>query len=110
MTSNLARAGMALLLSTVCFAKSGSIARGGLGFLYSDNNSFSNPGNFGESSGFAVDAKYTTANSGASVGATASAVYGTGSLGIGAYDIRSGSNLTNTGAFSDVAGGGIGIV
>ncbi|MBI1861593.1 MAG: hypothetical protein HYR96_11815 [Deltaproteobacteria bacterium] len=109
MTAIVARAMMALLISTVCFAKSGMIERGGLGFIYTDNNSFANPANFGEVKGFSIDGKYTTANSNASLGATASAVYGTGSFGIGAYDNRSGSSLTSTGFFSDSAGVGLGV-
>lgn len=110
MTPILSRSMMVLFLSTVCLAKGpGSLDRGGMGFLYADNNSFSNSSLFGARSGFAVDAHYDSANSNSLRGATASAVYGNGMVGIGAFDNRSGSDLTSSGSFNDVAGVGAGL-
>ncbi len=109
--SGIARVVILAVIPCVCFAKSsGTIERGGLGFLFSDHNSFSNPGHFAATRGFALDAGYDTATSadGLTMGASTSMVYGSGNFGFGAFGNRSGSSLTTTGSFNDFAGAGLG--
>lgn len=109
MSVMLTRVFLVSLFSVVALAKSsGSINRGGLGFLFTDNNSFSNPGNFGKNKAFAFDAKYDTSGGGSVKGATTSMVYGSGMVGIGAFATRSGSNLTTVDSYNDNAGVGLG--
>lgn len=109
MNCNFRRLILTLLVCSVGFAKgSGSIERGGFGFLFSDNNNFANPGLFGGSKAFAFDAKYDTASGGSVKGITTSAVYGSGLIGIGAYGNRTGTNLSASGAYDDIAGVGMG--
>src|SRR3989338_7425988 len=110
MGANLSVAILFILLSGSCFAKgAGPIERGGLGFLFSDNNNFVNPGLFGSSRAFAMDAKYDTASNGITKGVSTSAVFGSGAVGIGAFGSRSGSNLSTSGSYADTAGVGLGL-
>ncbi len=91
-------------------AASSTINRGGLGFLFPDNNSFSNPGQFADSRGFAVEGVYgrTTATT-PTQSLTPSMVFGNGSFGMGAYGSRSGTELLTTAGVTDTIGAGLGI-
>lgn len=73
--------------------KSTKILRGGLGFLFPDHNSFSNPGQFPLSYGMAIETGYTRANGSSDQALTPSFVYGNGKVGLGAFYSRSGTDL-----------------
>lgn len=110
MTSNILRVFLGLSLCGLCVAKSsGPIQRGGIGFLYSDNNNFTNPGLFGGARAFSMDAKFDTVSTGTAKSVSTSVVYGTGAVGIGAFGQRAGSNLTTSGGYTDTAGVGLGL-
>jgi hypothetical protein len=99
-----------VLISSPALGKGAeSISRGGLGFLFSDHNSFQNPSRFASASVFAWDAKYDTSNRGTVKGVTTSAVFGTGAVGVGAYGSRNGTNLSTSGSYDDTAGAGMGL-
>jgi hypothetical protein len=97
-----------------CFAssayadKSTKIIRGGLGFLYPDHNSFSNPGQFPLSYGMAVEAGYGRTNGSSSQTLTPSFVYGNGKVGVGGFYSRGGTDLLGSSASSSV-GFGLGV-
>jgi hypothetical protein len=86
----------------------GSIQRGGLGFLFPDNNSFVNPGQFVNGHATAVEALYSRQNvSGTSQDATPSIVYGNGTFGLGVYGSRDAVTLLGT-PTTDTIGAGLG--
>lgn len=89
--------------------KSTKIIRGGLGFLFPDHNSFSNPGQFPLGYGSAFEAGYQRANgANPQQAVTPSFVYGNGKVGLGAFYSRGGTSLTNSTA-SDSVGVGAGV-
>ncbi len=87
--------------------KSTKIIRGGLGFLFPDNNSFANPGQFPLSYGMAFETGYTKVNGSSNQALTPSFVYGNGQLGLGAFYSRSGTDLGSNATSSVGAGVGM---
>lgn len=87
--------------------KSTKIIRGGLGFLFPDNNSFVNPGQFPLSYGMAIEAGYGRVNGTSDQSLTPSFVYGNGQLGLGVSYSRSGTDLGSTSTSSLGAGLGM---
>jgi hypothetical protein len=86
----------------------GAVMRGGLGFLFPDNNSFANPGQFVDSHATAVEGLYSRSNvDGAAQTATPSIVYGNGSIGLGAYGSRQAVTLLGT-PTTDTVGAAVG--
>lgn len=86
----------------------GNIQRGGLGFLFPDNNALVNPGQWSDSRGMAVEAFYgRTTATGGNQSLTPSFVYGNGSMGFGAYATRVGADLTAP--LADTVGAGLGV-
>jgi hypothetical protein len=85
------------------------ILRGGLGFLFPDHNSFSNPGQFSISHGMAMEADYSREDSTQLQNLTPSLVYGNGKVGLGAFGSRTGTNLTAKNGSLDVIGAGAGV-
>lgn len=88
--------------------KSTKIIRGGLGFLYPDHNSFTNPGQFPLSYGMAFEAGYTRVNASTTQALTPSLVYGNGKVGLGAFYQRAGAGLTGAGS-TNAVGAGFGV-
>lgn len=89
-------------------AGGGAIQRGGIGFLFPDNNSFVNPGQFVDSMGSAFEARYTRTNvDGTNQTATPSLVYGNGTMGLGVYGSRSAVALLGS-PTTDSVGAGLG--
>lgn len=85
------------------------INRGGLGFLFPDNNSFVNPGQFADSHGMAVEGFYSRSNlTGAGHSISPSFVYGNGMMGVGVYGTRTGTDLLGAGN-TDTVGAGLGV-
>lgn len=83
----------------------GMIMRGGLGFIFVDNNNFRNVSQFASSHATALEAKYAQQNNSPTAGA--SLVWGNGTFGLGAYGQRAGTNLTGAGNYADSAGAGL---
>ncbi len=99
---------LAAAFATSAFAdKSTKIMRGGLGFLFPDHNSFSNPGQFPLSYGMAIETGYTRVNGSSAQALTPSFVYGNGQVGLGAFYSRSGADLGSTS--SNSVGAGLGV-
>jgi hypothetical protein len=99
---------LAAVLTTSAHAdKSTKIIRGGLGFLFPDNNSFSNPGQFPLSYGMAFETGYSRVNGSSAQALTPSFVYGNGQLGVGAFYSRSGMDLGSSA--SNAVGAGLGV-
>lgn len=97
------------LISTAVFAAKGTVSRGGLGFLFPDTNSFTNPGNFVNGSGTSVEVGYGLTSGSTTQSLGASAIYGRGKFGLGAYFSRSSTDLILTSAATDSAGAGLGV-
>lgn len=87
--------------------KSTKIIRGGQGFLFPDNNSFTNPGQFPLSYGMAFETGYTKVNGTSDQQLTPSFVYGNGQLGLGAFYARSGTDLGSNATSAIGAGAGV---
>jgi hypothetical protein len=89
------------------------ISRGGLGFLYADHNSFSNPGNFADDRGTGIQAEYSVQQqaSGEPMEQTfiPSAVYGGTDWGFGIFGQRAGTNLLDSSTKTDTIGAGLGV-
>lgn len=106
-----------LILSLFCssftaIAKpKGNLIRGGLGFLFPDANSFSNPGQFAMNQATSVEAYYTRQNLSQAQSVLPSLVYGNGQFGLGAYAGRSSSNLASVSSTDTVGvGAGVGLM
>jgi hypothetical protein len=121
-----------LMLTTTAHAESNHtmMRRGGLGFIYTDFNSFNNVGEFALDRGVAVQVEGTstlnaasstsstqpstpggtvsTTTSGNVITAEPSLVMSNGKVGFGIKDDRSGSNLTTSGNYTDVLEAGLG--
>lgn len=97
---------MFMLSATSHAAGKSMLSRGGLGFLFPDHNSFSNPGQFSLDKGTAFEGSYATQSTDAGSATTmgGSVVYSSGSFGIGAYGNRAGLS----GFEMDSAGAGLG--
>lgn len=101
----------ALLVLTV-HAKPSSVSRGGAGFLFTDKNSFSNPGQVAIGKGTALEMKYERQDrNGANLSqsATTSVAFGNGVFGIGAFGTRSGTELSKSANSTDSAGAELGV-
>ncbi len=85
-----------------------SMMRGGFGFLYGDNNSFSNPGQFSVSHGIAAELEYTRTTQSQSQGVSPSIVFGNGAFGLGVGATRSGATLSSSAASTDEVNVGVG--
>jgi hypothetical protein len=85
------------------------IMRGGLGYLFPDNNSFFNPGQFSRSRGFSLEADYYRQNASTLETLATSAVYGTGKFGLGVLASRFGTNFTQPANDTDTIGAGMGV-
>ncbi len=90
-------------------ASNSNLQRGGLGFLFPDHNSFSNPGQFGAATGTGLEAYYGRDTASGPQVMTPSLVYGNGMFGLGAYASRSAAVLLSD-THSDTAGVGMGAV
>lgn len=99
-----------ITLSGSAFAegKSSSISRGGLGFLFSDTNSFSNPGRFSLMRGRALQFLGTRNPEDSTQALTPSFVYGTGGFGLGVFVKREGLNMIVSDRSTDSVGAGLG--
>lgn len=109
MNSNL-RTALVGLLFINCVAMAGgksNISRGGLGFLYPDHNSASNPGQIALDKGTAFEGQYMMVSDTTSA-AAGSVVYSSGKFAIGAGGLRAGTTLTDAGTYSDTVTGGLG--
>lgn len=99
-----------LAFSSVSFAGGkANLSRGGLGFLFPDHNSFSNPGQTALDKGLGIEGSYSMTPDTSGVSASPSFVYSTGKFGIGAYAQRAGLSLTDDGMFADIVGGAVGM-
>jgi hypothetical protein len=121
-----------LLLTTAAHAENRNMMRrGGLGFIYTDFNSFNNVGEFALDKGVAAQIEgmttlsstssttstspsspggnaSTTTSSGNTLTAEPSLVMSNGKVGFGIKDDRVGTNLTTSGNYSDVIEAGLG--
>ena len=84
------------------------IQRGGLGFLFPDHNSFSNPGQFAISHGAAFESIYSTDEQGDVQNLAPSFVMGKGRWGLGAFASRTGK-VDDPARSLDSVGGALGI-
>lgn len=89
------------------------ISRGGLGFLFSDHNSFENPGNFADDKGTGVQASYSIQQQAngqpAEQDFTPSVVYGGTDWGFGVFGQRAGTDLLSDNNKTDSVGAGLGV-
>lgn len=101
--------GCSLLVSSQGFAALGGVPkssfnRGGVGFLFNDNNSFNNVSSQSGSHGAAFEVQY---GYGSNVSAAqTSLVWGNGTVGLGAYGNRTGVSLTQASRNVDTVGVG----
>ena len=96
--------------SLAASAMESGINQGGLGFLFPDANSFSNPGAFSGEYGTSIQGAYSRSSAtGGDQEFTPSAVYGNGKFGIGAYGSRTATNLTEPTDAADQIGAAMGV-
>jgi hypothetical protein len=97
-------------LSALSVARDANIERGGLGFLYPDQNSFINPGEFATAHAMSVQGAYeTNTKSSGPEEAVPSFVYGNGMFGLGVEGVRSAPNVTSSTNATDLLEAGAGV-
>ncbi len=94
------------LFASICLAKSQlTLSRGGLGFIFSDPNSYTNPASLASIKNFALELKYQKEDQQI---AMPSFAFGNNKMGFGAYGRRLGSNLKESSSSTDYVGVGFG--
>lgn len=86
-----------------------TMLRGGFGFLFGDNNSFLNPGQFAVSHGLAAEISYTRTSVSETQGVAPSIVYGNGNFGLGVAASRTATSSLTSGNSTDVVDAGLGV-
>lgn len=91
----------AFVLSSSEAKMSGSILRGGLGYLYPDHNNFNDPGQLALDHGTGIEVLWETNQGGNQTQkALPSLVYSNGKIAVGFYGSRVGQSLTNYGSYN----------
>jgi hypothetical protein len=102
--------GLCFGFSALSLARDANIERGGLGFLFPDQNSFTNPGEFATSHAMSVEGVYQSDTKHADPElAVPSFVFGNGMFGLGVEGVRQAPDVTKSAGAVDLLEAGAGV-